>query len=472
MGRTEKSQGLAPPAIRKDARAKQARNIVNKVIPAILASNPRARGGVDNSELISNPSHLFQVDASEKNKGGEDVAYVKKKGQRRRNAKAGTMSDEEDLEAPITLGKAKKSGKRRNEFIDEDLSSLTLTKNTTAPASLKRERAIRIVTTDSLTAARMLISTEPTSNKKTPNVCILNMASPLRPGGGVLFGATSQEEFLCARTTLLPSLKESFYRLPELGGVFTPDVLVFRSSAPLGDSKGELGLGERYWVSVISAGMLRFPDLEGEVDEAKTLAKKDRKLVEEKMRAVLRIASAKGLKKLVLGAWGCGAYGNPVADIAQAWKQVLSGTSCVDNKKGKAAVASETWPGLEEILFAIPNQRMAADFASAFGDGIEVESGPQSSNEDDDQDNEEEKITQELQNKIGEMESQIGKVYNADLKSRLSSVLDGLKEQLRQRQGDGHDSNTDSTDISEDGEDSEGYVEQLGQSLRDPVEDE
>ena len=58
------------------------------------------------------------------------------------------------------------------------------------------------------------------------------------------------------RTTLLPSLKESFYHLPELGGIYTPDVLVFRNGLPLGDATGELGVGERYFVDVVTAGML------------------------------------------------------------------------------------------------------------------------------------------------------------------------------------------------------------------------
>jgi len=73
------------------------------------------------------------------------------------------------------------------------------------------------------------------------------MASPLRPGGGVLTGATSQEEFLCARTTLYPSLREKFYRRkPSLSclidqwrsawgmsdGRFRPDLYAIASESP------------------------------------------------------------------------------------------------------------------------------------------------------------------------------------------------------------------------------------------------
>lgn len=458
MGRTEKSQGLAPPAIRKDIRAKQARHIINKVVPAILASNARAKRGTENSELIADPSPGLSSTLHTKDAGGEDVAHVKRKGQGRRKAKGGQEWDENQQFS--AKGKWKKSGKRRNDSIDEDLSSLALNERAPAPATPTRERTVRIVTTDSLTAAQLLATNRLKQTKSPKNVCILNMASPLRPGGGVLAGATSQEEFLCARTTLLPSLKEEFYRLPEFGAIYTPDVLVFRSSSPLGDNVGELAASERYWVDVVSAGMLRFPDLEGEEDEVKRLSKKDRDIVERKMRAVLRIAMAKGVKKLVLGAWGCGAYGNPVQDIAEAWYRVLHGSSDQGAKKGKVA-PDEVWPALEEVTFAIANVRMAREFARAFGSGsIEVEQGPRRLGEDDEDDEDFDKTAQELRSKIEEMEGQINNVWNADLKARLQTILSGLKAQLEEREGGKHrdeesDSDGDSTDVSRGGCNSE-----------------
>ena len=421
MGRTERSQGLAPPAILKDIRAKQAKYVINKVIPALLASNSRANKGVESSELIVDPSSSTSNASSKlETETQNDAAYIKRKGQGRRKAK-------NEREADPGRKNTKGQDRKRQDSVDLNLASLAA--NEPAPA---QKRKIRILTTDTLTAANMLARTSKAS-KKSPNICILNMASPLRPGGGVLTGATSQEEFLCARTTLLPSLQESYYRLPELGGIWSSDVLVFFNSSPLGDAKGELGPGERYFVDVISAGMLRFPELEGVEDEVKRLSKKDRALVENKMRAVLRIAARKGVKKMVLGAWGCGAYGNPVIDIAQAWRKVLDGTAGSGGKKGKSE--PETWQGIEVVIFAISNRGMAANFAQAFDENIEVEPGPSDGTEDDDE-GEEDKVAEELRTKISEMEGQLSKVWNPDLKARIRSILDGLKLQLKQRTGE------------------------------------
>jgi uncharacterized protein (TIGR02452 family) len=424
MGRTEKSQGLAPPAVRKDVRAKQAKHMINKTIPALLASSSRASKGVESSELIVDPAASFANTPGKPDaESHEDAAYIKRKGQGRRKVK-------------------------HRKSVDLDLANLS-TKPSTTPLS-PPQRKIRILTTDTLTAAHMLAYPsrygvlEPRPSKKAPNICILNMASPLRPGGGVLTGATSQEEFLCARTTLLPSLQESYYRLPEFGGIWSPDVLVFHTSVALGEPKGELAPSDRYWIDVISAGMLRFPELEGGEDEVKRLSKSDRGVVEKKMRAVLRIAEHKGARKIVLGAWGCGAYGNPVGDVARAWRRVLDGST--GSRKGKAA-EPEMWPGLEEVVFAIGNRRMAADFAHAFDDEMEVESGPSDVAEDDEA--EEDEVAEELRTKIRDMESQLSKVWNADLKARMGSILNGLKEQLKEREGGA----VDESSVSEEDDD-------------------
>ena len=222
-----------------------------------------------------------------------------------------------------------------------------------SPPNASIAHNLRILQIDTISAARKLHLSAPSAK-----IAILNMASPLRPGGGVLTGATSQEEFLCTRTTLLPSLKDEFYRLPELGAVWTSDCLVFR------DVDGNnLSKADRFYVDVITASMLRFPELkDGKDGLMSTWAnEQDLELVLEKMRIVMRAISSNGIQRVVLGAWGCGAYGNPVREIARAWRTVLLG-----NKKGR----KEEWKGVEEVVFAITNGHMANVFSDVFSDAL------------------------------------------------------------------------------------------------------
>ena len=141
--------------------------------------------------------------------------------------------------------------------------------------------------------------------------------------------------------------------------MYTTDVLVFGSSDL---DAHELPKSEWFFVDVVTAAMLRLPDVVRRDGEDRYAEEKDHEVVVDKMRAVMRMCKAKGAGKLVLGAWGCGAYANPVGEIARAWRRVLLGT-------GKRA--GEAWDGLE-VVFAIRDGNMAKDFATRFGEGLEV----------------------------------------------------------------------------------------------------
>lgn len=352
--------------------------MVNKVIPDLLKSSPRARHGVHSARLVTDPPAPMA------------------------NVGSGTAT-------PI-MG-----------------PSLT----------------IRLRHTDTLTAARHMTQTSRRasvaastvrSNNKPKNVCILSMASPLRAGGGFLEGATSQEEFLCMRTTLYPSLWDDFYRLPEVGGILTSDVLVHRDSTPDAD---ELPKRERFFVDVISSGMLRFPETtnskQAEGDDGTEVAcscgvsycDRDREIVTRKMRAVMRMAQEQGAERLVLGAWGCGAYGNPVKEVAKIWKRVLLGSL---RKK-------ENWAGLKEVVFAINDRAMLKEFEKCFADVATHESLPSPPPE-----IEEERavgdrmptsdLITELVSKIQETELQLDQISNPRSKARLREVIANLNRQL------------------------------------------
>ncbi|KAJ7747927.1 hypothetical protein DFH07DRAFT_1062632 [Mycena maculata] len=168
-------------------------------------------------------------------------------------------------------------------------------------------------------------------------VAVLSMASELPPGGGFLSGANSQEESLCMRTTLYASLQEGFYRLPELGCIYTQDVCVFRGAygghaAPR--TAAEVNPAAEWWfVDVISCAA--------------------RDLMREKIKCVFRAAAANGCRRVVLGAFGCGAFGNPPAEVAQLFRRVLLGRygSGVSNRGGEFAGC------FDEVVFAIKGGR-------------------------------------------------------------------------------------------------------------------
>src|SRR5436309_398152 len=114
MGRSERSQGLAPPGIRKDVRAKQARHIVNKVIPEVLASDARARRGAENSELIVDPTPVRsrgKVNIEDDIQDKEDTIYVTRKGQGRRKLKSSGMSTDDWIVREESGGGKKGRGK-------------------------------------------------------------------------------------------------------------------------------------------------------------------------------------------------------------------------------------------------------------------------------------------------------------------------------------------------------------------------
>lgn len=287
------------------------------------------------------------------------------------------------------------------------------------------------------------------------------------------------------RTTLYASLRDEFYRLPDVGGIYTPDVLVFRGSGwedftgrELGRGKGD---GARWYVDVLTAAMLRFPDameakgktgdgVDGGVAEGESgwverryASDRDREMVAGKVRAVMRILCSKGVERAVLCAWGCGAYGNPVAEIARAWRKVLLGGNTDSRRKrgSKADGAAEACEGMKEVVFAIQDRRMAEEFARYFGAGLEIEkTGVDEVKQSGAEDDGSAQAAEELQAKITDLRRQIGQVRSPHLKSRLEEILAGLEKDSTERTGSASCEPTEGEDGLDGGGDTgDGYIE-------------
>ncbi len=187
---------------------------------------------------------------------------------------------------------------------------------------------VSIINADSFQAAR-----------KYDNPFVMNFANAHNPGGGFKLGANAQEEALCRCSTLYASItskeasKMYIYNNTHLNSVesdymlYSPDVCVFR------DEQCEL-LEEPFMVSVIT---LPAPNRFG---AAMFATNRDiEETMTRRIRIMLRIAAKNRHKNLVLGAWGCGAFGNKPEDVSNYFKKVL-----IDEEYGRC---------FDEICFAI-----------------------------------------------------------------------------------------------------------------------
>lgn len=154
---------------------------------------------------------------------------------------------------------------------------------------------------------------------------VLNFASATNPGGGFLLGAQAQEESL-ARSSALYACLEGREMYAHHGRdadaiysswmIWSPDVPVFRD-----DDTGEL-LEEPYPCAFLTAPapnakvvLARDPGRAAEVE----------RVMRERVARALAIAAAHGHTHLVLGAWGCGAFGNDPVVVADAFRRELEG---------------------------------------------------------------------------------------------------------------------------------------------------
>ena len=168
----------------------------------------------------------------------------------------------------------------------------------------------------SLTAARELCETGVTP-------VVLNFASALHPGGGFLHGARAQEESLVRASGLFPCIHESpMYAYHERQrdamysdyAIYSPDVPVFRRE------NGTL-LDEPFcctFITCAAPNVYAMPDR----DERR---KEINAALTRRVDRVLRIAATHGHDTLVLGAWGCGAFGNDPSAVAGMFHDALTG---------------------------------------------------------------------------------------------------------------------------------------------------
>lgn len=191
--------------------------------------------------------------------------------------------------------------------------------------------------------AKIFLSSKKTVEAAMPyarqgkRTCILNFASSVAPGGGVLTGAQAQEESICRVSALYFALSD-----PETAGkfydyhweliragkmnrrnrddiVYTPDVWVVRDDA---QDERMMDAADWYKMDVITCAA---PDLRqlGDPSQFTPTLEDLRILHENRWRCILAAAAKHKSDVLILGAFGCGVFANPPEVVVAAFNNVL-----------------------------------------------------------------------------------------------------------------------------------------------------
>jgi uncharacterized protein (TIGR02452 family) len=193
---------------------------------------------------------------------------------------------------------------------------------------------------------------------KGHNVVSLNFASATSPGGGFLTGARAQEEYLCRSSALYLTLKDwpmyGYHRTK--GGCLYSDAMIYSPEVPVfRDDEHDL-LATPYQASFItSAAPLAKHASPSEFSQLP-------RVLRERIAKILAVAQSHGHDSLILGAWGCGAFGNDGHQVAELFHLALT----VDFAGA-----------FKEITFAIvdtsPDRRFIAPFSERFATAYKAE---------------------------------------------------------------------------------------------------
>nr|WP_241559446.1 TIGR02452 family protein [Lacticaseibacillus hulanensis] len=151
-------------------------------------------------------------------------------------------------------------------------------------------------------------------------VGVMNFASPTNPGGGVEYGARAQEESIAKCTYLLPELRkfQSWYAANQAhpnDGLYSPAGIYTRHCRQVFDQGGRRL--EPHYVDVMT---IAAPNRRAWPDLTEDVCLRD---IEVKVSQTLRAFKANGARKLILGAFGTGVFGNPVAPVGAIFGRQL-----------------------------------------------------------------------------------------------------------------------------------------------------
>jgi uncharacterized protein (TIGR02452 family) len=185
--------------------------------------------------------------------------------------------------------------------------------------------------------------------KENPNksISILNFASAKNPGGGFLRGSMAQEESIAYVSTLYHSLIQSdmykINRKDSKDGIYNDIAIYTNEIAIFKLDRDDEEYIDPFYVSVISCPAVnKLNAKRNNIEDAFIYDK-----MVDRIRLILETAKTHHIEILILGAYGCGVFGNDPKDV----KEIFMGL--IENDYENV---------FEKIIFTIPDEEMYEKF--------------------------------------------------------------------------------------------------------------
>lgn len=182
---------------------------------------------------------------------------------------------------------------------------------------------------------------------------VLNFANPEIAGGGVKLGAMAQEACLCRSSNLYSCISaqnvfDEYYNyhrnfqsaLSTDRLIYTKNVTVFKDDSEIPQIMAE---SEWFGVDVITCAAPCLVKIKNVIDVVDLLS-----LLESRIRNIFEAARDNDIDYLILGAFGCGAFGNPPFVVAEAFCRIIEECGYLKCFKGIIFAIKPNSPKLEK----------------------------------------------------------------------------------------------------------------------------
>lgn len=215
----------------------------------------------------------------------------------------------------ISVKLSKEEREKIRVFLPEELEKIRVSPDKMSHFHEARKIEFKCVNKDSFSVAREM---------NEQKVLVLNLANPVHPGGGVRKGARAQEEDLCRKSSLLCSLESEeaapyyIYNREKQSYLATDALMITPQVEIIKDERGRL-LPESTIVSVLTcaAPMISHGGIP-------VSAKEYEDILYHRIEGMLLAAAYAGYENLVLGAFGCGAFGNDARLVSDLFYKAIT----------------------------------------------------------------------------------------------------------------------------------------------------